>query len=73
MLFEIKKTFSKVFFQICIPMIFCYKSKVPHITVTYCMLYRHTLVAKSLPEKLKHVRTNKGCGNGVEPVRKFIG
>ena len=31
------------------------KKEVPHITVTHCMLHRHTLAAKSLPEKLKNV------------------
>ena len=31
------------------------KEEVPHITVTHCMLHRHALVAKSLPEKLKKV------------------
>jgi len=46
--------------------------KVPHITITHCMLYRQTLAAKSLPEKWENVCTNKG-GSGVEPVRKFCG
>ena len=31
------------------------KKEVPHITVTHCMLHRHALAAKSLPEKLKKV------------------
>ena len=31
------------------------KKEVPHITVTHCMLHRHALAAKSLPEKLKNV------------------
>ena len=31
------------------------KKEIPHITVTHCMLHRHALAAKSLPEKLKNV------------------
>ena len=31
------------------------KKEIPHITVTHCMLHRHALVAKLLPEKLKNV------------------
>jgi len=47
-------------------------TRVPHITSTHCMLYHFALAAKSLPEKLKNVRTNKGEGL-TEPVRKFRG
>ena len=34
------------------------KKEVPHITVTHCMLHRHALAAKSLPENLKNVLSN---------------
>jgi len=46
--------------------------KVSHITATYCIPFRHALAAKSLPEKVENVCTNKG-GSGIEPVRKFRG
>jgi len=39
--------------------------RAPHITATHCMLYRHALAAKSLPEKLENVRTNKGGSSGA--------
>ncbi|XP_068234114.1 protein FAM200C-like [Palaemon carinicauda] len=31
------------------------KKEVPHVTVTHCMLHRHALATKTLPEKLKTV------------------
>ena len=34
---------------------FLVKREISHITVTHCMLHRHALAAKSLPEKLKNV------------------
>ena len=34
---------------------FLANKEVPHISVTHCMLHRHALAAKSLPEKLKNV------------------
>ena len=33
----------------------CVKKEVPHITVRHCVLHRHALAAKSLPEQLKNV------------------
>ena len=32
----------------------CVKKEVSHITVTHCVLHRHALAAKSLPEQLKN-------------------
>ncbi|XP_068219261.1 protein FAM200C-like [Palaemon carinicauda] len=31
------------------------KKEVPHVTVTHCVLHRHALATKTLPEKLKTV------------------
>jgi len=31
------------------------KKEVPHVTVTHCVLHRHALAAKTLPEQLKNV------------------
>ena len=32
----------------------CVKKEVSHITVTHCVLHRHALAAKSLPEQLNN-------------------
>lgn len=39
----------------------CVKKEVPHVTVTHCMLHRHALAAKSLPEQLQNVLSNIVC------------